>query len=345
MASLGRGSLNSVEEYEKKARELLSNRLTNYIFRGTESEGTLERNLKAFSTYALRRRVFQAIEKVDTRASFFDGRIRSSLPFFPGCINVSPMYPKALLDILKVSQTFETPIFISHLSIEPPLHISKLPSLVPDSSPLIWQIYLRKGEEELCLKQAKLAKSWGYRAITLTVDVEMSVKLKNGTPNDLSSIEFISVAPKHVKRLRQATQLPFIIKGVMTHEDAELAIELGADGIIISNHGGRTLDQGQATLEVLPEIVRYLKSKKMTRSAEIFFDGGIRRGTDILKALALGAKGCLIGRPIFWALAVSRNHGPSDVLRILKDELERAATLCGVTSTSNVNQSILRKAE
>ena len=334
-----------MEEYEKIARSVLSQRLTDYIFRGAESETTLRRNVEAFSKYALRRRVLQEIDAVDTRTSYFDGRIKSSLPFFPSCINVSPMYPKALFDLLAVSKSYRTPIFISHLAIEPHFEISKLPSLVPETSPLIWQIYFRKGNIDLCLKQVKLAKEWGYKGITVTVDAELNVKLGYGIANDLSSTRFVRVSPKILRMLRESTPLPLVVKGIMTSEDAELAVELGADGIVVSNHGGRILDEGQATLDVLPEIVHHLKSKRKTRSAEVFFDGGIRRGTDILKALALGAKGCLIGRPIFWGLAVNRKRGPPDVMRILDEELVRAAALCGVSRIARVNSTILRKVD
>ena len=195
------------------------------------------------------------------------------------------------------------------------------------------------------MKQAKLAKSWGYKGIAVTVDAELNVKLGYGIPNDLSSTQFLRVTREIVRRLRESTQLPLVVKGIMAPEDAELAIELGADGIVVSNHGGRILDEGEAALAVLPEIVRHLKSKKRTRSAEVFFDGGIRRGTDILKALALGAKGCLIGRPIFWGLAIDRKKGASDIMRILNEELLRAALLCGVTQITRVSSSILRKAD
>jgi 4-hydroxymandelate oxidase len=130
----------------------------------------------------------------------------------------------------------------------------------------------------------------------------------------------------------------------MTSEDAELAIESGAEGIVVSNHGGRVLDQGQASLDVLPEIVKHVKSKKTLRRAEVLFDGGIRWGTDILKALALGARGCLIGRPIFYGLAVNRDNGPSDIMEILKQELVRAAALCGVSNLEKVDSNILRPA-
>ncbi len=344
MASPKRRSLTSIEEYEKIARSVLSQRLINYIFRATESETTLRRNIESFSRYALRRRVLQEIESVETRTSYFDGRIKSSLPFFPSCINISPMYPKALLDVLAISKSYETPIFISDLAIERYFEVSKLPSLVPKTSSLVWQIYFRKGNEDLCMKQAKLAKSWGYKGIAVTVDVELNVKLGYGIPNDLSSTQFVPVTRKIVRTLRESTSLPLIVKGIMVPEDAELAVELGADGIVVSNHGGRILDEGEATLDVLPEIVRDLKSKRRYRRAEVFFDGGIRKGTDILKALALGAKGCLIGRPIFWGLAVNNKDGPLDIMRILSEELTRAAALCGVASIAKVDSSVLRTA-
>ncbi|MGI0079056.1 MAG: alpha-hydroxy acid oxidase, partial [Nitrososphaerales archaeon] len=156
--------------------------------------------------------------------------------------------------------------------------------------------------------------------------------------------QFVPVTRKIVRTLRESTSLPLIVKGIMVPEDAELAVELGADGIVVSNHGGRILDEGEATLDVLPEIVRDLKSKRRYRRAEVFFDGGIRKGTDILKALALGAKGCLIGRPIFWGLAVNNKDGPLDIMRILSEELTRAAALCGVASIAKVDSSVLRTA-
>ncbi|MCL5067603.1 MAG: alpha-hydroxy-acid oxidizing protein, partial [Thaumarchaeota archaeon] len=158
----------SVDEYEKAARRKLSEENVNYIFKGAETESTLHRNIEAFSKYLLRRRVLQGIDEVRTNATYFDGRIRSDLPYFPGCINVGPLHRNALLDILNGSAEFHTAIFISHFSIVEPLEISKLPHLVPKTTPLIWQIYLEKHNYELCFKQAKLAKSWGYAGLTIT---------------------------------------------------------------------------------------------------------------------------------------------------------------------------------
>ncbi len=196
-----------------------------------------------------------------------------------------------------------------------------------------------------CYKHAKLAESWGYKALAVTVDAELNVKLRNEIAAQTASHSFVKVTPKEIKKLRQLSSLPLIVKGVMNADDAELAIESGADGIVISNHGARVLDHMSSTLEVLPEIVGRLKAKKKTRHAEVFFDGGIRRGTDILIALALGARACLLGRPVLWALSCDHENGITQMMTILKSELERAAILCGVAKISSVNSAVVRKAE
>ncbi|MCL5069055.1 MAG: alpha-hydroxy-acid oxidizing protein [Thaumarchaeota archaeon] len=334
----------SVEEYERKARRKLSAKNINYIYRGAESEATLRRNIEAYSKFLLRRRVLQGLAGVRTDTTYFDGRIKSELPFFPGPINVSPVRANALVDILKGAEDFHTPIFISHLSIVDPLEISKLPRLVPKTSPLVWQIYLQAHNYDLCFKQAALAKNWGYAGLTITVDAEVNIKLGTATPKELAPHKFCNVTVKDLRRLRECSDLPLIVKGIMTAEDAQVAIENGADGIVVSNHGGRILDHGQPTIEVLPEIVAELKSRKSTRNSEIFIDGGIRRGTDILKALALGASGCLLGRPIFYGLAYNKDKGVNGVMKILRDELIRAASLCGVSNTGQTSREIIREA-
>lgn len=336
--------LQSVEEFEREANKVLRKDVKEYINGSTESGATLSRNLAAFSKYLIRRRVLRGIKKVGTNVSYFDGKIRSEIPFFPSCINLAPLYPKAILDILRLSKNFKIPIFISNLSIEEPLEISKLPGLVPKTAPLIWQMYFHPTNYELIMKQTRLARDWGYSAVTVTVDTERSVKLGNAVPRSIFAHEFRSMVPSDIRKIRKATELPLIVKGIMTPEDAEVAVESGADGIIVSNHGGRTMDCGESSLEVLPEITRHLKTKKATRKTEIFFDGGIRRGTDIIKALALGAKGCLIGRPYFWALAVDKRKGPEQVTKILKEELVRTAILCGVSDLSKVSPKTIRAA-
>ena len=127
-----------------------------------------------------------------------------------------------------------------------------------------------------------------------------------------------------------------ILKGIMDAEDAEIAVRSGADAIIVSNHGGRQLDTTFATVEVLPEVVEAAQGR-----IEVYVDGGIRRGTDILKALALGARSVLIGRPVFWGLAVDGEAGAKEVLQILRDELDLAMAMCGKPTIADIDRSVI----
>jgi 4-hydroxymandelate oxidase len=137
--------------------------------------------------------------------------------------------------------------------------------------------------------------------------------------------------------LKSQTKLPIILKGILTGEDAKRAVELGIDGIIVSNHGGRTLDTSPATITVLPEIVAATEGR-----VPLLLDGGIRRGTDVLKAIALGASAVLIGRPIIYGLAVDGALGAAHVLRILRDEFEMAMVLTGCRTLADIDRNLVR---
>jgi (S)-2-hydroxy-acid oxidase len=137
--------------------------------------------------------------------------------------------------------------------------------------------------------------------------------------------------------LRKQTRLPILIKGVLRTDDAERAVKMGLDGIIVSNHGGRRLDGMPATIDVLPEIVKAVGNR-----AEVFMDSGIRRGTDILKALALGARAVLVGRPCAWGLAAGGEAGVRKVLELLRDELTNAMLTTGCASLADIDSSILK---
>ena len=336
--------MESVQAYEREAKRNLAPLVRDYVFNSTESGATMARNTDAFSKYLIRRRVLQGIDNVETNVSYFHGKIKSELPFFPSCINLTPMYPNALLDILRLSKSFKIPIFISNLAISGTLKINELPRLVPKTTPLVCQMYFQLENFDSIMKQTRLLSDWGYSAVTITVDTERGVKLGYKNPGSVFTHEFRSMTPADIRSIRKATSLPLIVKGIMTPEDAEVAIENGADGIGVSNHGGRSMDCGEASIEALPKVVGHLRGKRATRNAEIFFDGGIRRGTDIIKALALGARGCLIGRPYFWALAVDRKNGAQKITNILKQETVRTAALCGVRNLSKVDTNTVRAA-
>jgi 4-hydroxymandelate oxidase len=132
------------------------------------------------------------------------------------------------------------------------------------------------------------------------------------------------------------TRLPIVVKGVCRSDDARRAGEHGAKAVVVSNHGGRQLDTAPATCEVLPAVAAAVGDR-----CEVYVDGGIRRGSDVFKAIALGARAVLIGRPILWGLCVGGEQGATNVLEILRRELDEAMLLCGCTSLSDINRSLL----
>ena len=148
-----------------------------------------------------------------------------------------------------------------------------------------------------------------------------------------------SVSWKDVERLASHSKLPVLVKGVLTREDAQLACESGAAGVIVSNHGGRQLDGVPAALDALPEVVEAVES-----SAEVLVDGGVRRGTDVVKALALGARAVLAARPFVWGLAVDGEAGVRNVLELLREEIRLALALTGCTSPRAVTRAHVQSA-
>lgn len=212
----------------------------------------------------------------------------------------------------------------------------------------------------------KRAEKAGYQAIILTVDVPVKVF---GRHKDRANFS----VPKHLKGfanfpnsesknndqmsryviaesdsgavwekfdwLRSMTSLPFVIKGISTPEDARLAVQHGAQGILVSNHGGRQLDGLPATIEVLPEIVEAVRGT----GVEVYLDSGVRLGTDVLKALALGARAVFVGRPVIWGLAYKGEQGVFEVLQKLKDELKIAMALAGCASLKDITPSLVMR--
>jgi L-lactate dehydrogenase (cytochrome) len=136
--------------------------------------------------------------------------------------------------------------------------------------------------------------------------------------------------------LRDIWKGPLVIKGVMSVKDAILAVDHGADGILVSNHGGRQLDGSPSTISVLPKIVDAVGDR-----AEVFVDGGIRRGADVVKAIAIGARACFVGRPYMWGLAIGGEAGVVRVLEILREEIDRTLALIGRPNLREVNRSAI----
>jgi isopentenyl diphosphate isomerase/L-lactate dehydrogenase-like FMN-dependent dehydrogenase len=225
------------------------------------------------------------------------------------------------------------------------------------SAPRWLQLYVLR-DKQRTLDHIAEARENGYTALALTVDVpflgrrERDLRLgfeipldlplpyvKGKDPNvEMTFAEQVQMSPavtwRDLEWIASESGMPVLLKGILTREDATLAIEHGAAAIIVSNHGGRQLDGVAASLDALPEVVEAVAGR-----CEVYVDGGIRRGTDVLKALALGARATLVGRAVASGLAVGGEAGVLDVLTMLHDELELGLALLGCTSPDEVTRS------
>ncbi|XP_044038131.1 hydroxyacid oxidase 1 isoform X3 [Siniperca chuatsi] len=240
---------------------------------------------------------------------------------------------------------------------------------------VLWlQLYIYK-DRELTLSLVQRAEEVGYKAIFVTVDTPYLGKRCNDMRNQfklpphlsMSNFSTASLAFSEgnygndsglavyvakaidptlcwddITWLKSHTNLPVIVKGVLNGEDAVQAVNYGVDGILVSNHGARQLDGVPATvcLDVLEEVVRAVRGR-----CDVYMDGGVRRGTDVLKALALGAKAVFIGRPVLWGLACQGEQGVTELLELIKEELRLAMALSGCRSVSEVSRSLVRRVE
>ncbi len=220
------------------------------------------------------------------------------------------------------------------------------------SGPLWFQLYVYHNRS-IAERLVRRAEEAGYRAIVLTVDlprwsgIERSIRVgppqgpgaRYGNLVDSGPVELVDAVPltwADIAWLRSLTSLPIILKGLLAPDDARLAVEHGVDGIVVSNHGGRSLDGVLPTLDALPGVVGAVAGR-----CEVYLDGGVRRGIDVLKALALGARAVFVGRPALWGLAVAGEDGVRDVLAILRTELEKALVLCGLPDIASIDETLL----
>jgi 4-hydroxymandelate oxidase len=215
------------------------------------------------------------------------------------------------------------------------------------SEPLWFQLYVRD-DKEFSKSLVQKAESLGYRALCITVDTpvagarnrqaRVNFKLPEGINAPYRIGESMSITWKEMEWLISFAKIPVLLKGILNPDDAEKAIKVGASGIIVSNHSGRNLDTVPATIEALPRIV-----ERVNKRIPILMDGGIRRGTDILKASALGANAVLVGKPICFGLASGGAAGVTKTLEILKAEFEMAMALSGRATIASIDQSLIWK--
>jgi len=232
----------------------------------------------------------------------------------------------------------------------------------PENAAPQWQQLYFLSTREKTLVFVKRVEKAGFSALVVTVDAAVGGLRERGAradfkfPSDViwanqgtspsdwkaSAGQVNSRATwEDVAWLCESTSLPVLVKGVMCGDDAVRAVRCGARGIIVSNHGGRQLDQGPSTAAVLPHVVAALWEAGIGEQCDVLVDGGIRRGSDVVKALALGAKAVLVGRPVVWGLAVDGVEGVHDVLTKLKREVEVTMQLCGQVSAQGVDGQVM----
>ena len=334
-------SLITLFDYERLAEARLDQATWHYYAGGSDDEVTLRANREAFEGIRLRPRMLVDVSSCEMSTTVLGTPI--SLP-----VLLAPTAFHTLADPEGECATARAAGEAGTLMVASSSATRSLEEIAQAASgPLWFQLYVfeRQNAQELVQRAAAA----GYRALVLTVDSPrwghkerairsgFQIPTKANVSNQAAARDAISITWDDVDWLKSLSPLPVLLKGILTAEDARLAVAHGVDGIIVSNHGGRQLDGALAGIEALPEVVEAVKAR-----CEVYMDGGVRRGTDILKALALGARAVLIGRPILWGLAVDGRAGASQVLEILRTELELAMALAGCPTLASIDRSLVR---
>ncbi|XP_067311025.1 hydroxyacid oxidase 1 [Pseudorasbora parva] len=357
-----------VSDYELQAQRILPKSVFDYYFSGADEQETLRDNVAAFARWRLYPRVLRDVSAVDMSTTVLGQRV--SMPI---CVAATAMqrmaHPDGETATARACLSSDTGMMLSSWATST---IEEVAEAAPGA--VRWmQLYIYK-DRALTQSLVRRAEEAGYKGIFVTVDTpylgrrrddvrnrfklpshlrmanfespDLAFSSKEGYGEDSGLAVYVTQAIDATVKwddiawLKRMTSLPVVVKGVLTAEDAKEALKYGVDGILVSNHGARQLDGVPATIDALPEVVEAVEGK-----VEVFMDGGIRKGTDVLKALALGAKAVFVGRPVLWALACEGDEGVANVLQLLREELHLALALTGCCSLKEVNRSLLRRSE
>jgi 4-hydroxymandelate oxidase len=337
----------TIADYERAAAERMSDDACSYIGGGAANEITLRDNEAAWRRLALRPRALGAPGGADTAVELLG--VRRSHPILVAPTAFARLtHPDGEIGIARAAAATSTIMCLATFASVSP---AALATEVPGAARW-FQLYVlsdRGATREL----VSAAAANGYEALVVTVDrpvlgvrerelravVGEAEALGRDRPIDSSAVIDPRLSWSDLEQLAADSPLPVLVKGVLTGDDARLAAEHGAAGVIVSNHGGRQLDTALAGADALPEVVDAVGDR-----LEVLVDGGIRRGTDVVKALALGAGAVLIGRPPLWGLAVDGSAGVQRVLEILLAELQNALTLVGAPRVADLDRSFLTAA-
>jgi glycolate oxidase len=331
----------TLHEIAKAARRNLAPGPWDYLIGGAETETTVKRNRQALDSIAFRPRVLRNVSTVDCRGSLLGRSIRLPVMLAPvGSIETFTEGGGATA--ARAAAEFGIPQMLSSVC-NPGLEAV---AAAADTF-RIFQLYVR-GDDGWVDDHVKRAIDHGYAAFCLTVDTALYSRRERDLATRFvkpwrvraTGHEFqAALSWDHVKRFKDRHAIPLALKGIATAEDAAIACEHGVDIVYVSNHGGRQLDHGRGTLEVLPEVVAAVASR-----ASVIVDGGILRGTDVVKAIAVGARAVGIGRLACLGLAAAGQAGLVRTLELLEDEVRTCLGLLGVDRLSELGPAYLHPA-
>lgn len=328
----------SLQEIVLAARRKLTNELWDHLSGGADSETTLRRNRMALDVLALRQRVLVNVADVDLTTTMLGRKLTTPVFLAPVGGFLGMAHPEGAVPVAKAAIAHGTTAFIG-TAVKPSIEAAQQAV----NEPLIFQLYVRADRAwiEGIFDRAKNA---GFNALCVTVDrawygrrerdliSRANVREGFGDPRYQASITW-----KDLIWMKEYFKGPLVVKGIATGEDASIAVDHGADVIYVSNHGGRQLDHGQGSIEVLPEVVKAVGGR-----AEVLVDGGILRGTDVIKAIALGARAVGVGKLLGWSLAAGGQAAIQRMLELMDVEIRTALGLMGVTSLSELDPSWVR---
>jgi lactate 2-monooxygenase len=359
----------SFAELEQKAREKLSPGAFGYVAGGAGAEDTMRANLAAFARHHIVPRMLRDAAARDWRTTLHGVEMPAPVLLAPiGVLSI--VHPEAELAVACAAAGLGLTMVLSTVSSRSLEEVADS----PPNAPRWFQLYWPRNRE-FAASLLRRAEAAGYRALVVTLDTYMlgwrprDLSLSylpflrgEGMANYLTDPVFCSALAKppredmaaairhwvesfsnpsvtwdDLKFLREHTKLPIVLKGILHPDDARRAADLGMDGIIVSNHGGRQVDGAIASLDALPGVVA------VAGKIPALFDSGIRTGADVVKALALGARAVLIGRPYTYGLAIAGEHGVRDVLRALLAEFDLTLALSGVTRLEQISPDLLQR--
>lgn len=336
-------SIFSLKDFEKVAQNTLSTKTFAYYKTGAADELTLGENELAFQRIYFKPRILNSVSKVSIKTNVLGSF--TNVPFYITAFAGAWMDDNIKGELPLATSAGKNGV----IQMIPCLTKLKLQQLVDANSKTDqWlQIYLRDSYEDV-LKLIKEAEQTNkIKALFFTVDVaqlgrrETEARIRNDSSFKRISKIASDLNWNDLQKIKSQTNLKIILKGVQTVEDAIKSIEYGFEGFVISNHGGRQLDTARSSIEILAEIVPELKKKNLYHKTEIFIDGGVRRGSDIVKAIALGAKSVGLGRPFLYALQTYGEEGIDRVLELLKEEVELTLRLLGVKDIHDLYESFV----